>query len=52
MYTIFIWPDQSWIFSHEYDDVEDAWRGDDFKVDSVSKNWSLEDIEVFIQLQQ
>ncbi|WP_410958004.1 hypothetical protein [Salmonella sp. SAL04162] len=29
---VFVWPDGSMVYRHEYNDLTDRWRGDDFEI--------------------
>lgn len=32
---IFVWPDDSWLYRHEYDELTDRWRGQNYVTLSV-----------------
>lgn len=48
MTRIFIWPDASWMYAEDYDDVRDRWRGDDF-IDMNTELTNEEDINALAE---
>lgn len=48
MKTICVWPDNTWIEEEEYCELEDLWRGDDFKLVHVSNMWTDEQINNYL----
>lgn len=47
MFIIYVWPDNSWMDEHEYEDVEMSWAGDDFEIVTVPDE--VEDIDEWLQ---
>lgn len=42
---IFVWPDGSWMYADEHEDIIDSWRGDDYVELLVDSWWDEEDID-------
>ena len=47
MDSIYIWPDGSWCWSYEYEDVIDSWRGNDYVEVDVPVHLNDEGISEF-----
>ena len=45
---IYIWPDGSWVWSEDYSEPEDAWKGDDFYVRYVKEDLTEEEIDALV----
>lgn len=43
--TVYIWPDASWMYAHEYSDWQDAWKGDDYAIVEAPVDATEEDID-------
>jgi len=41
---VYVWPDGTWLYAHEYNDVEDAWRGDDYAIKYFSGDSTYEEV--------
>ena len=44
MIPVYVWPDDTWLYAHEYNDVEDAWRGDDYTIKYFSGDATDEEV--------
>ena len=46
--VIYVWPDGSWMWSEDYSEPEDAWKGDDFYVRHVNASLTEEEIDALV----
>ena len=45
---VYVWPDGSWVWSEDYSDLEDTWKGDDFYVRYVKEDLTEEEIDALV----
>ena len=44
MVPVYVWPDGTWLYKREYDDLADTWRGHDYTIKYFSENATDEEI--------
>lgn len=49
MIEVFVWPDNSFVLVDDYEDVQEQWRGNDFRREVIPSNVPFEDIPQYLE---
>lgn len=46
-FTVYVWPDGSWMHAEDFNEFEDMWKGEDFSIHKLPDSMEEEEIDQF-----